>query len=70
MSKPGQRLVKVRLQGTEKDVAALRAKFLEAFPELVLGSPREGTNPKYAGKQKWASYGNFIFGVIRKRRKQ
>ena len=68
MTKKPTRLVKVRLQGDEKDVEALRQLLLEKCPELVLGKAREGTNPKYAGKQKWASYGNYIFNVIRKRR--
>jgi hypothetical protein len=63
------RLVKVRLQGDQKDVEALRKILLEKCPELVLGMAGQGTNPKYARNQKWASYGNFIFGVIRKRRK-
>jgi hypothetical protein len=68
MKSPRTRLVKVRLQGDKKDVEALRQIMLEKMPELVLGSAREGSNPKYAGRQKWASYGNFIFNVIRKRR--
>jgi len=68
MTKKPTRLVKVRLQGDKKDVEALRQIMLEKMPELVLGSAREGSNPKYVGRQKWASYGNFIFNVIRKRR--
>jgi hypothetical protein len=63
------RLVKVRLQGNKKDVEALRKILLDKCPELVLGMARQGTNPKYARNQKWASYGNFIFGIVRKRRK-
>jgi len=60
--------VKVRLQGSEKEVAKLRAILLKKCPELILGKPRKGTNPKYASAQKYASYGDFKFGVIRNRR--
>lgn len=63
------RLVKVRLQGEPEDVEELRKLLLEKCPELVLGKAREGTNPRYAHNQKWSSYGNYIFGIIRKRRK-
>ena len=69
VAKDRTRLVKVRLQGEPDDVEELRKIFLEKFPELVLGKAREGTNPKYAHNQKWSSYGNYIFGIIRKRRK-
>lgn len=69
MSDSKTRLVKVRLQGDEEDVEALRKILLEKCPELVLGKARKGTNPKYNHNQKWASYGNFIFDLIRKRRK-
>jgi hypothetical protein len=68
MSDSKTRLVKVRLQGDEEDVEALRKILLEKCPELVLGKARKGTNPKYNNNQKWASYGNFIFNLIRKRR--
>lgn len=61
--------VKVRIQGSKKEVEKLKDLLLKRCPELILGSPREGTNPKYADNQKWASYGDFIFGKIRRRRK-
>ena len=61
--------VKVRLQGdTRQDCERLRQRFLKAHPELILSKPRAGTNPKYAGKQKWASYGDFKYGQVRRRR--
>ncbi len=41
---------------------------LKKHPQLILGKPREGTNPKYDGNQKWSSYGDYWFGHIRKRR--
>jgi len=62
--------VKVRLQGNKKDVDKLRKHFLKKHPQLILSNPREGTNPKYAGNQKWAAYGDYKFGIIRRRRNQ
>lgn len=60
--------VKVRLQGSEKEVEKLRKLLLERCPELILGKPRRGTNPKYEPNQKYASYGDFQFGKKRARR--
>ena len=60
--------VKVRLQGSEKEVERLRQLLLKRCPELILAKPRKGTNPKYADQQKYASYGDFEFGKKRKRR--
>lgn len=62
--------VKVRLQGSEKDVERLRKILLERCPELILASPRKGSNPKYAGNQRYASYGDFQFNTKRRRRKK
>ena len=62
--------VKVRIQGQEKDVERLKAILLERCPELILGKPRRGTNPKYEHNQKYASYGDFQFNTKRKRRSQ
>jgi len=61
--------VKVRLQGTEEEVAFVRDLFLKMHPDLILASPREGTNPKYDGNQKWSSYGDITPGIKRKRKK-
>jgi hypothetical protein len=66
--KTDNRVVKVRLQGDKELVDKLRELLLTAHEELVLGKPREGTNPKYAGNQQWASYGNFKFNTKRQRR--
>ncbi len=60
--------VKIRLQGAEKDVAKLRKHLLKAHPQLILAHPREGTNPKYDGRQKWSAYGDYEFNKIRRRR--
>lgn len=60
--------VRIRLQGNKKDVERLRKHFLKAHPQMILAQPREGTNPKYAGRQKWSSYGDYWFGKIRRRR--
>ena len=62
--------VKVRIQGSEKDVERLRKILLDRCPELILASPRKGTNPKYDGNQKFSSYGDFQFNSKRKRRKK
>ena len=61
--------VKVRLQGSKEDVEAVRAMMLKMHRDMILAKPREGTNPKYDGNQKWSSYGDITPGVIRKRRK-
>jgi len=66
--------IKIRLQGTETEVAFLRMKLLQKHKHLILGKPRKGTNPKYSGNQKWSSYGDFLYDendkpVKRKRRK-
>lgn len=60
--------VKVRLQGTKAEVEKLRKHFLKKHPQLILSKPREGTNPKYEGRQKWSAYGDYWFGKIRQRR--
>jgi hypothetical protein len=62
--------VRIRLQGAEKDVTRLRKHLLKLCPQMILANPREGTNPRYAGRQKWASYGDYEFGKIRRRRNQ
>ena len=62
--------VKVRLQGNKKDVEKLRKHLLKKCPQLILGKPREGTNPKYDGAQKWSSYGDYWFGKIRRRKSE
>lgn len=62
--------VKVRIQGNEEEVQALRAILLNRCPELILGKPRRGTNPKYEPNQKYASYGDFQFHTVRRRRKE
>lgn len=60
--------VKVRIQGNEKDVERLKKILLDRCPELILGTPRRGSNPKYEPNQKYASYGDFQFNTKRKRR--
>ncbi len=61
--------VKIRLMSTSKsDVEKLRSHFLRKHPQAILGKPREGSNPKYEGKQKWFVYGDYEFGKVRRRR--
>jgi len=60
--------VKVRIQGDLKEVTRLRKHLLKTHPQLILGKPREGTNPKYQGRQKWSCYGDYKFGIVRMRR--
>ena len=62
--------VKVRIQGTQKDVERLKKILLDRCPELILATPRKGTNPKYDGNQKYSSYGDFQFNTKRRRRKK
>tara|TARA_Y100000004_G_C8746613_1_gene340576 strand:+ start:378 stop:581 length:204 start_codon:yes stop_codon:yes gene_type:complete len=64
--------VKIRLMSHSKsDVEKLRRHFLKKHPQLILGHPRQGQNPKYdeAG-QKWFVYGDYEFGKVRRRRNQ
>jgi hypothetical protein len=63
-------IVKVRIQGTEEEVEFVRSLFLERFEGLRLGTPREGTNPKYIENQKWASYGEIFFDADKKQIKR
>ncbi len=61
--------VKVRIQAkTEQECERLRKHFLKKHPQLIMSKPRKGTNPKYEGRQKWSSYGDYEFGKIRQRR--
>jgi len=62
--------VRIRLQGTKAEVTRLRNHMLKKHPQMILSKPREGTNPKYAGRQKWSCYGDYEFGKIRRRRSQ
>ena len=61
--------VKIRLMATSKnEVEKLRKHLLKKLPQLILSHPRKGSNPNYAGVQKWFSYGDYEFGKIRRRR--
>tara|TARA_Y100000310_G_scaffold134095_1_gene133113 strand:- start:1213 stop:1419 length:207 start_codon:yes stop_codon:yes gene_type:complete len=63
------KLVKVRLQcEDDREIDRVAEILLQRCPELILASARLGSNPKYAGKQKYARYGDFKINVIRKRR--
>ena len=60
--------VRIRLQGTKSEVDRLRKHLLKKHPQMILSKPREGTNPRYEGRQKWACYGDYQFNKIRRRR--
>lgn len=60
--------LKVRIQGTKEEVEKLRSIMLNTHAGLILSKPRKGTNPKYDGNQQYASYGDYQFGTIRRRR--
>ena len=62
--------VRIRLQGTQKEVEKLRKHLLKNHPQMILSRSREGTNPKYAGRQQWSCYGDYEFNKIRRRRTQ
>lgn len=65
---PALRTVKIRLQGSEEDVKILREWLLakgQHLNGLILGAPREGSNPKYVGQQKWSSYGDIQFEIYK-----
>mgnify|MGYP001191997666 FL=1 len=52
-------IVKVRVQGDERSVELARSILLERCPELTLGELREGSNPRYRGRQAYSAYGAF-----------
>lgn len=60
--------VKVRIQGTQAECRRLRRHLLKKHRQLILGQPRRGTNPKYAGRQQYSCYGDYWFGHTRQRR--
>lgn len=61
--------VRIRLQSrNKKDLIRIRKKFLKDHPQVILSQPREGTNPKYEGRQAWSCYGDYWIGKIRRRR--
>ena len=63
--------VKIRLMaGSKNAVEKLRRHFLKKHPQLILSNPIQGSNQKYAEKQKWFSYGDYELGKIRRRRGQ
>jgi len=63
--------VKIRLMSTNKnEIERLRRHLLKKHPQVILGHPRKGTNPKYEKNQKWFVYGDYEFGKIRRRRNQ
>ena len=53
------RTVKIRIQGDNEQDAQDARRLLEIVTQgaCKLMKPREGTNPKYEGRQKWAAYG-------------
>jgi hypothetical protein len=63
--------VRVRLCGeSQGECEKLRKHFLKKHPQLIMAKPRKGSNPKYSGKQKWFSYGDYEFGKVRRRRNE
>ena len=61
--------VKVRLMGTEKEVSRLRNHLLKKHPQMILGKPQKGNNPRYDEiGQKFFVYGDYEFNKIRRRR--
>lgn len=61
--------VRIRLMAqSEKACERLRKHMLKKHPQMILGKPQEGANPKYKSSQKWFCYGDYEFGKIRRRR--
>ena len=59
--------VRIRIQSrNKKDLE--RNHLLKSHSQMILSKPREGTNPKYEGRQAWSCYGDYWFGHIRRRR--
>lgn len=63
--------VRIRIQSRNvKDLERMRKHLLKSHPQMILSKPREGTNPRYEGRQAWSCYGDYQFGKIRRRRTQ
>lgn len=64
-------MVKLRIQGdTEEEVTQARERLLKLLPGCTFAKPREGINPRYEGRQKWACYGEWHMPPVRARRKK
>ena len=64
-------IVKVRIQADSREEADQAIQFLTNATSgaVTMGKPREGTNPKYEGNQKWASYGELDLSVLQLRKR-
>jgi hypothetical protein len=66
----GGSMIKIRLTGdTEAEVTAAIQLCERLLPNTVIAPPRQGSNPKYAGDQKWLAYGEMQRAQPRQRRK-
>lgn len=63
-------IVKLRIQAdNESDCQEAIDKLSNVTQGAAkFGKPREGTNPRYAGSQKWSSYGEVDTNSIKPRR--
>ena len=61
--------VKIRLTGDEKDVRKLRRHLLKSHPQMILCTEFQGSVvPSSKNYEKYFSFGNYIFGKIRRRK--
>jgi hypothetical protein len=62
-------MIKIRITGdSAAECEATRQLLLSLLPGATFAKPREGTNPKYAGNQKWMSYGEMELSTARTQR--
>ena len=53
-------IIKVRLTAdSEQEAQTAREHLQQLVPGLKFQSPRQGSNPKYEGQQKWFCYGEW-----------
>ena len=68
---PARVMVKIRIQHENPaTLEKIRKRLLKANPDMIMGKPRKGSNPKYEGQQKYACYGDIKIGVKRNRREK
>jgi hypothetical protein len=66
MEVQAMRIFKIRIQCDNEQDAQDARRLIEVITQegLKLQKPREGTNPKYEGRQKWASYGDGVIEAL------
>lgn len=63
-------MIKVRLTGDSREDIENAIDYIQAATKGIvkMGKPREGSNPKYAGDQKWFAYGDAEIPPLKSKR--